>query len=235
MIIGFERGPAISDPGSDIYPYPVGLMLPMEDVFGSIAASLGVSVSLPNRTQHQIESLRMQRVQRRWLGGPASDIITWIPRHLELELLLARQIANSRTKDQGSPEELRLPPSTAPLLKLHWIPAHVSENLGGLHISTLESVLLLGGVCPLSTAARQGLRRWLNRHRRWNNSPRRRLFTSILFEMLTGNESGENLLELLLFLWKTVRYNDHASAKGQDKELWLDWLAQLLDSLLNLT
>ena len=227
MIIGSED----KIPGEQISPYPVGLMIPMEDIFQSIDASITAKTSLPTRVNYQIDFLRTQRIRWRWLSGHIPDAMKWLPRHFELELLLAQQTrSQTTTRPRLATENLRVP-STSPMSKLHWLSSHILENRGGLHIPTLESILLLEDVCPLSASARRALRSWSGRHRRWN-TPRKYAFSSIIFETFTNTQGGENVLAMLLFLWKTRRY-PNASPTGSEKTKWLDWLAQLLAALFS--
>ncbi|RKK65634.1 hypothetical protein BFJ69_g16110 [Fusarium oxysporum] len=201
----------------------------MKEVMRSISETLGVEVTLPTIIDYQIDFL--QRQACKW------DTPNVLSRQLDMELLLSQQKQLRRNQkpeglelDIGKKDVTVLP--TVPR-KLSWPTRYVLEDSIGLRYETLHYLLYLGDICPLSEVFRPGLRQWARDYRksRWHN--RRTFVCASIIEHCLQTEAGENLLGLLIFLWKTQRERDKRFKRPLNQQRRVAWLAQLLSSLFS--
>ncbi|KAH7163703.1 hypothetical protein DER46DRAFT_310486 [Fusarium sp. MPI-SDFR-AT-0072] len=205
-------------------------MLPMNEVMTSISDALHVEVSLPTLVDHRIDFLYRQT--NKW------DISTNIlSRALDMEFLLGQQKQGRR---DHKVESLQIDTSLINIAiprffpqKLSWPSRYVLESIG-LHYETIHFLLPLGDICPLSDIFRPGLRQWATDYRksRWHN--RRTFVCTAIINQCLQTEAGENLLGLLIFLWKSQRESHkNFRKKALDTKRRIGWLAQLLFSLFS--
>ncbi|KAJ8127671.1 hypothetical protein O1611_g5963 [Lasiodiplodia mahajangana] len=219
---------------------PGAYMIPIEDVFQSISTTLSATVCLPTLDDWRIWFLRSQRRAQRWSTPAARHPETWVPRQLELELYLAQKQSQNRERMGNGMEIVRLQ-STAvgsclaaiPRPKLGEFTRSILEEFSGLRCETLDHLLLLGEVCPLSSALRPGLKRWIKDYRKSRFHDQRTFASSVILERFIYTQAGENLLGMLLILWKTQRGSAQRTErpKAEDQSRRIAWLALLLSSL----
>lgn len=217
---------------------PEAYIIPIEDVFASIESTLSSNVSLPTLQDWQLHALRRSR--KLWPDNLASMPVGWLERHLELEYLLAEKKA--RLAPTENHDQQLNPAPCAPLISpLGSIARFTLEDLTGLSVGTMDSVLLLGALCPLSLSFRIGLRQWLPDHRRNRLRNRLTLVSSIILARYLGKEAGENILGLVLVLWKSERHTQRNAMRERNRPKHITkhmekqtlWLAHLLSSLFS--
>ncbi|WXC67535.1 hypothetical protein SNK03_013338 [Fusarium graminearum] len=205
-------------------------VLPMNGVMANISDALHVEVSLPTLVDHRIDFLR--RHTSKW------DISTKVlPRTLDMEFLLGQRKQGRRGhKAECLQIDTSLLHTAIPRFypkRLSGLSSFILESIG-LHFETIQLLLPLGEVCPLSNIFRPGLRQWARDYRksRWHN--RRTFICTAIINQCLETEAGENLLGLLIFLWKSQR-KLHITVMGKalQTKRRIGWLAQLLCSLFS--
>ncbi|KAF5666932.1 hypothetical protein FCIRC_10011 [Fusarium circinatum] len=212
-----------------------GYMLPMKDVLEQISQTLRVEIFLPTRVDYRINCLKLQHQAGRWAADSAT------PRCLDMELLLGEQKQRNRKKEDAESfgfgfEHYNIPMTLFLPHQIGWISRHILEDSIGLRYETIYRLLSLSDICPLSLAFRPGLRQWARDYRksRWHN--RRTFVCTTIIEQCLQNEAGENILGLLIFLWKTQRQQKYKGSKRdpENQKRRIAWLAQLLSSLFGI-
>ncbi|KAF4341671.1 hypothetical protein FBEOM_4409 [Fusarium beomiforme] len=208
-------------------------MIPMKEILESISETLNVEASLPNIVDHRIDFLRRQA--SKW--DPATNTLS---RALDMELLLCQQKQRRRSrKFETLKVDNRVRDTTVPAslsLKMSWPTRYVLEDSIGLRYETIHYLLSLGHICPLSAVFRPGLRQWARDYRksRWHN--RRTFVCAAIIKQCLQTEAGENLLGLLILMWKSQRQPKKGTKKNRvDPKRRIAWLAQLLSSLFSAT
>ncbi|KLU90651.1 hypothetical protein MAPG_10503, partial [Magnaporthiopsis poae ATCC 64411] len=212
--------------------FPGAYVIRIQDVLDSIKEALSATtVRLPNKLDWQISTLRSRRRGPEWI-----DKEIFRDRYFEMELLLARQKSEA-LGDKA--EEVRLEPTTAGAsLTALSAPWHRSDGfsgkrlelLTGVRLETLGRLLLLGEVCPLAPVLRVGLKRWIQGYRKYRLENTRSFACSLILERCIHTQAGENLLGLLIVLWKFQRPETGRQDSGE-RERRIVWLAQLLSTL----
>ncbi|KAI0486607.1 hypothetical protein F4859DRAFT_307410 [Xylaria cf. heliscus] len=137
-------------------------VIPIEDTFRSIAATLSTVVNLPDLRDWKIFLLEKQRRSWRWLPMSDGVLEEWLPRHLDVERLIAEKRASDLRSSQVEGISTAQATVTIHLDHQSRVLLHYSS---GIYLETLESLLYLGDVCPLSPQLRAGFRRWSAGHR----------------------------------------------------------------------
>ncbi|KAI8961532.1 hypothetical protein F5Y11DRAFT_225784 [Daldinia sp. FL1419] len=215
-------------------------MIPMVDILDSISKTLSVNVSFPSFVDYRIDTLRARQQS---LGWTQHESEVSFREYLDMELLLGQQKKQKWRDNEmenlnlyvGSKVNGPVPISLLPL-KPKWFSRSLVESLIGLKYETIYQLLQLGEICPLSAAIRPSLRQWARSYRKFRFQNRRTFVCNILTKEYLQTEAGENLLGLLITLWKALRQSSHGKqADGSDnKSRCIAWLAQLLSSLLSI-
>ncbi|KAL8365906.1 hypothetical protein RB595_004606 [Gaeumannomyces hyphopodioides] len=232
-----QASAASPDSGASHKPDPeLGLpgayIIHIQDVLDSIKEALSATtVRLPSKLDWQISTLRSRRRGPEWI-----DNEIFRNRYSEMELLLARQKSEA-LGDKA--EEVRLDPTTAgaslTALSAPWYSSDGFsgkrlEFLTGVRLETLGRLLLLGEVCPLAPVLRVGLKRWIQGYRKYRLENTRSFACSLILERCIHTQAGENLLGLLVVLWKFQR-PETGHQNSDERERRIVWLAQLLSTL----
>ncbi|KAL8418080.1 hypothetical protein RB594_001627 [Gaeumannomyces avenae] len=209
---------------------PGAYVIHIQDVLDSIKEALSATtVRLPSKLDWQISTLRSRRRCSEWIYKES-----FRHRYLEMELLLARQKSEVLAVKA---EEVRLDPTTAgaslmaPQYSSGGSSSRRLELLTGLRLETLGRLLLLGEVCPLAPVLRVGLKRWVQDYRKYRFENRYSFACSLLLERCIHTQAGENLLGLLVVLWKFQRPETAAHQNSNERARRIVWLAQLLSTL----
>ncbi|KLU83129.1 hypothetical protein MAPG_02194 [Magnaporthiopsis poae ATCC 64411] len=220
-------------------PQPGAYMIPIQEVLDSISETISAPVRLPSLLDWRILTLRSRHRGDEWprdekLLGP------WRNRYLEMELLLAQQRAAEASSTGSEVDSVRLDYTTvhayltsmsAPRPAKGRFSSALLEDLTGVRFETLDHLLLLGGVCPLSPALRVGLKRWIQDNRKYRLENRRSFACSLILERCIHTRAGENLLGLLIVLWKFQRPAAGYQAGQEGRRIV--WLAELLSALFD--
>lgn len=206
-------------------------MIPITKVFDSISQTLSAKVTLPTLVDYRIDFLQKQR------RATSYTTATPHPRYLDMELLLGQkrqQERGHRTIEKLEVQSMSNDPSMSCLfsLKVGWPYRFVLEDMVGLHYETIYRLLPLGEICPLSAVFRPGFRQWARDYRKSRFQNRRSFVCTIIIDRCLQTEAGENLLGLLIFLWRIEREPSQTGKRtGNARSHRIAWLAQLLSVL----
>ncbi|KAK6706848.1 hypothetical protein SNK04_007863 [Fusarium graminearum] len=206
-------------------------MIPITDIFDSISQTLSTKVTLPTLIDYRINFLQTQRRTASYTPNTPHQ------RYLDMELLLGQRKQQTQGIRDIAELEVHTRYNNASItsslpLKLGWPYRFVLEDLTDLHYETIDRLLPLGEICPLSVMFRPGFRQWARDYRKSRFQNRRSLVCTIIIDRYLQTEAGENLLGLLIVLWRIEREPLQTRKRTtKSRSHRIAWLAQLLSAL----